>query len=123
MKVFGLFLLSLGLATATIAAGEYKEVTAAQAGVQAEGTRVVFVDVIAEVKISDKGTVFLNFGGRYPSEVMTAVILRTRRSAFEDLDVDWKAIEGRKVQVKGEVSFYEGHPRVLLRDREQLKVK
>jgi len=123
MKTLGLLLCGLGLAMATLEAGEYKEVTAAQAAVQAEGTRVLFRDVISEVKISDKGTVFLNFGGRYPSEVMTAVILRSRRGAFEDLDVDWQVLQGRKVRIRGEVSFYEGHPRVLLRDRDQVKVE
>ncbi len=113
-------LLAVGLVMAQEPA---PSLTPEEAGAQPERTPVRFSGVIAQVKVTDKGTVFLNFGAPYPSESITAVVLPSLQAEFEDLRADWQALTGRRAQVRGVIALHEGHPRVILRTRNQLEIE
>jgi len=80
------------------------------------GSTVVMVDVVAQVVQKEGGPVFLNFGGVFPKETVAAVIFSAAVPKFPDV----KDLEGQKVRITGLVSDYQGHPRIILRDPEQL---
>lgn len=80
------------------------------------GSHVVFVDVISQVEIKPSGTVFLNFGGKYPDETLKAVVMAETRPRFPEAH-KW---EGRTVKVEGELTEHEGHKRIILRERGQI---
>ncbi len=89
---------------------------AADAAQSKLGSKVAFVDVITQVEIKSSGTLFLNFGGRYPDEVLKAVVMSETRPRFPDAH-KW---EGRTVRVEGELTEHEGHKRIILRERGQI---
>ena len=84
---------------------------------QPAGQTVSFVDVVQEVVVKDSGTIFLNFGGKYPNERLTVVIMAETKKRFPGAET-W---EGRKVRVTGELSEHRGHPRIILRERGQIE--
>ena len=81
------------------------------------GEKVSFVDVVQEVVLKESGTIFLNFGGKYPKERLTVVIMDETKKRFPGA----KTWEGRKVRVSGELSEHQGHPRIILRERGQIE--
>ncbi len=84
---------------------------------QSAGQTVSFVDVVQEVVVKDSGTIFLNFGGKYPNERLTVVIMAETKKRFPGAET-WA---GRKVRVTGELSEHRGHPRIILRERGQIE--
>ncbi|MDX2079154.1 MAG: hypothetical protein SFU53_00060 [Terrimicrobiaceae bacterium] len=92
------------------------EPTAAQAASEQPGSEVRFVDRVAEIQESPAGTLFINFGGRFPAERLTAVIMRQTRSRFPGVE-NWT---GRVVRVRGELTEHRGFRRVILRERGQI---
>ena len=82
------------------------------------GEKVEFVDTVHEVVIKDSGTIFLNFGGDYPDEVFAAVVMKDTHPRFPGIE-SWI---GKKVHVEGVVSDYEGHHRIILRERGQISL-
>lgn len=80
------------------------------------GERVLFVDTIRQVVAKDSGTVFLNFGGAYPDETLAVVVMKDTRERFPGVET-W---DGKKVRVEGMVTEFEGHPRIILRERGQI---
>jgi hypothetical protein len=73
---------------------------------------------VAEVSISETGTVFLDFGGAYPNQSFTAVIPAGESSSFIELG----AYRGRSVDVTGRVHLYRGKPEIVVRSQHQLKL-
>lgn len=82
------------------------------------GSPVAFTDVIHEIVVSPEGTIFVNFGGKYPKETFAAVVMKETHPRFPDIE-SWV---GKKVVVSGTVSEFEGHKRVILRERGQIKL-
>jgi hypothetical protein len=74
--------------------------------------------VVAEVSISGKGTVFLNFGGRYPNHVFYGVIFAGDTDRFPDM----RGLEGRVVALTGEIGVHDGKPQIILSDPSQVSV-
>jgi hypothetical protein len=75
--------------------------------------------VVSEVFTSRRGDTFLDFGGRYPNEAFTGVIFRDDAGQFGDVS----RLEGRTVDVTGEIKEYRGRPEIILSSREQLQAK
>lgn len=94
------------------------EMSAGDAAARKPGEQVVFVDIISEVDEKPSGTLFLNFGGKFPDEVLTAVIMSETKGRFPDA-TGWL---GKKVRVEGELSEYKGHLRIILRERGQIRL-
>lgn len=107
----GLIILGILWASAVEVPGD------AAAAARAElGTQVAFVDVITEVEVKSSGTIFLNFGGKYPRETLKAVVMAETRPRFPEVH-QW---QGRRVKVEGELTEHEGHKRIILRERGQI---
>lgn len=65
------------------------------------------------------GVTFLDFGGRYPNNVFSAVIFADDAGRFSNVH----ELEGKVVDVTGPVRLYKGRPEIILRDAGQLKAK
>jgi DNA/RNA endonuclease YhcR with UshA esterase domain len=62
---------------------------------------------------------FVDIGGRYPDNAFTAVILQADAKKFPDVD----KLEGKTVEITGQINLYKGHPQIILNDPAQLKAK
>lgn len=82
------------------------------------GETVIVEDVVTEIVTGDKGTLFLNFGGAYPKQTFTAVIMNSTKPRFPEVE-KWK---GKKVRFEGKVTLHESQPRIILRDRGQIRL-
>ena len=80
------------------------------------GEHVGVQGVVADVFISGRGDIFLNFGNRYPQQTFTAVIFRSSAGLFDN-PAQWK---GREVIVRGTIKLYKGRPEIILKDPSQL---
>jgi hypothetical protein len=89
-----------------------------------EAARHIGEEVVVEGVISDVGysartdTTFLNMGGKYPNHAFTAVIFKSSKALFPEVQ-SW---EGKKVRIRGVVKEYRGKPEIVLARREQVEV-
>lgn len=74
---------------------------------------------VAEVSESNKGTVFINFGGRYPNQVFYAVIFSNNADQFTEIH----GLEGRSVAISGTVELYKGKLEIVVESPSQIEVK
>lgn len=117
MKTFAVGALTILLAfVGNVCAGD--ETIDAAAAAQAIGKTIVLSDVVTEVVVNESGAVFLNFGGAYPNEVFRVVVLSKLKTRFPEAE----NLENKRVRITGEVVEYEGYPRIILRNPEQLTV-
>jgi DNA/RNA endonuclease YhcR with UshA esterase domain len=58
-------------------------------------------------------------GGKFPDNTFTAVILAADAAKFPDMD----SLNGKTVDVTGQVRLYKGKPEILLKDPAQIKAK
>jgi DNA/RNA endonuclease YhcR with UshA esterase domain len=82
------------------------------------GAQVCVRGQVANVYVSAKGNVFINFGRRYPDQTFTAVVFVGDTRQFPDLT----RLTGRKVQVAGVIQLYKGRPEIIARTPDQLSV-
>lgn len=75
------------------------------------------VGIVEQVASSKKGTQFLDFDGRYPTEPFAAVVFASDAVAVGDI----KKYEGQRVIVTGKITFYGGRPQIIVREPEALK--
>ena len=80
------------------------------------GQIVTVVGTVAEVSRSQNGTVYVNFGARYPRQTFTAVALAPAPVWTAGLD----SLEGRRVGVRGKIVRYRGRVEIVLTGAEQL---
>ncbi len=78
---------------------------------------VVVEGTVAQVSVSASETTFLNFGGRYPNQVFSAVVFKSKRALFPNLE----SCEGKTVQVQGIVRLYFEKPEIVLSEPGQLR--
>ncbi|MCK9588556.1 MAG: transposase [Terrimicrobiaceae bacterium] len=105
----------VGLVPGLLAMALCGEVLDAKSAAGKMGEKVLFEDTIREV-VRGSGTVFLNFGAAYPGEIFAVVVMKDIRSRFPGIET-WN---GKKVRVEGMASDYEGHRRIILRERGQI---
>ncbi|MGH9454107.1 MAG: hypothetical protein ACRD2O_09090 [Terriglobia bacterium] len=67
---------------------------------------------------SQAGNTFLDFCQDYRSCPFTSVIFSSDRPRFGDL----ASIEGRIVEIRGNIKTYEGRAEIVIRDPEQIRV-
>ncbi|HEY5893435.1 MAG TPA: OB-fold nucleic acid binding domain-containing protein [Chthoniobacterales bacterium] len=80
------------------------------------GEHSTVTGVISQITTTAKGTTFINFGGRYPNHVFTAVIFRKDRDMFDSLPA-----EGAVISVSGNIALYKGKPEIILTHQEQIQ--
>jgi hypothetical protein len=71
-----------------------------------------------QVTHSRSDTWFINMGGKYPNNAFTAVVFKSDADKFKDL----KNLEGRTIEVKGEIKDYRGTPEIILSNADQLHI-
>ena len=82
------------------------------------GEQVTVAGVVSQVSVSGKGTIFVNFGGRFPNHVFYAVIFAKYARSFKDVH----ALEGRSVAIDGVVKMYKGKPEIILTSPDQISL-
>jgi hypothetical protein len=80
------------------------------------GRTVTVVGTVAEVSRSRKGTVYVNFGARFPRQTFTAVALAPAPAWTAGLDT----LEGRRIGVRGRIVRYRGRVEIVLKGADQL---
>lgn len=83
------------------------------------GKYVTLVGRVAEVSMSQTGTVFLDFSDPYPGQSFTAVVFADKVPRFVGLS----GYRGLTLSVTGHVDLYRGKPEIVVRSPEQLKLQ
>lgn len=84
-----------------------------EAAAQAVNAEVLMEGVVTELVKTEGGTIYLNFGEKFPKETLTVVILPSLLERFPGLE----KFPGQKVRVKGKVTLKDGkHPRIIVRE-------
>lgn len=76
------------------------------------------VGKVAEVSMSQKGTVFIDFDAAYPKQTFTAVIPARDVGRFAGLN----EFRNRQVGVTGRLDLYNGKPEIVVNSPQQLKI-
>ena len=89
------------------------------------GQWVTVEGVVAEVVVSRRANVFLNFERAYPANDFAAVVLVHRGGAALVAEgAAWlRELRGRRVRVSGEIVLHQGRAQIPLTDRAQLRVE
>jgi exonuclease VII large subunit len=75
------------------------------------GQDVVVQGQVSQVGASERShTLFVNFGGRYPNHVFTAVIFSKNLPSFPEA----RSWEGKVLRVRGKVQLYREKPEIIL---------
>ncbi len=84
------------------------------------GQNVTVEGPVSEVHHAASGKVtFIDMGGHYPNNTFTAVIFADEASKFPNVD----SLEGKTIDVSGQISLYRGRPEIILNDPAQIKMK
>jgi DNA/RNA endonuclease YhcR with UshA esterase domain len=76
--------------------------------------------VVSDVHHAASGKViFIEIGGRYPGNPVSAVIFKDHFSKFPTVD----SLAGKTVDITGRIKEYRGRTEIVLDDPEQLKIK
>lgn len=81
------------------------------------GQSVVIRGVADDVHRTRTGIVFIDMGGRYPANAVTAVIFAEDAAKFPEVG----SLQGRTVEVSGVVHLYHGKPEIVLRHPDLLR--
>lgn len=110
--IIAICILTLG---ATPALAETIQPTDAQAHV---GQTATIEGTVSEVHFANRSeTTFIDFGGTYPDNAFTAVILKEDAAKFPSVE----GLTGKTVDVTGSIDLYKGKPEIILRSADQLK--
>ncbi len=83
------------------------------------GQTVTVEGAVSNVHKISNGITFIDMGGKFPDNTFTAVILAADAAKFPDMD----SLNGKTVDVTGQVRLYKGKPEILLKDPAQIKAK
>jgi DNA/RNA endonuclease YhcR with UshA esterase domain len=79
------------------------------------GEQATVIGVVSDVHVTPKGDVFLNFGGKFPNMIFTAVSFKNAIPA-----VQLMALKGRRISVSGKIKEYNGQVEIVLDSMEQI---
>ena len=79
------------------------------------GEQVTVRGLVSDVHVTQKGDVFLNFGGKFPNSVFSAVCFK---SAIPTEQLT--ALKGKTIAVSGKVKDYNGQVEIVLESAEQI---
>jgi len=81
--------------------------------------RLARVDAaVAAVFTSNKGNIFINFGGKYPHQTFTGYI--PADSALAGGDSSVAGLEGKRIKIAGTIDLYKGKPEIKITSKDQL---
>jgi DNA/RNA endonuclease YhcR with UshA esterase domain len=79
------------------------------------GEQATVVGVVADVHVSPKGDVFLNFGGKFPNSVFSAVCFQNAIPTDQLMP-----LKGRRISVSGKIKEYNGQVEIVLDSMDQI---
>jgi hypothetical protein len=86
------------------------------------GDTVTVKGKVVQVIVAKTGNAFVNFGGEYPNQVFSAVVLAKRTPALAEGGKTWLTdLKDKMVSVTGKVEMNEGKPQIVLTAREDLR--
>jgi DNA/RNA endonuclease YhcR with UshA esterase domain len=83
------------------------------------GKDVLVKGIVANVHVSKKGNIFLNFSRPYPNHTFAGVIFAADSHKFKNP----RMYEGQVVIVKGTVQNYKGRPEIILKSPDQISIE
>jgi len=83
------------------------------------GETVAVEGVVKEVFTTRGGTIFLDMGAPYPNNAFVGVIFRDYASEMGDVS----GLTGKTVDLSGKITLYRGKPQIILKSRNQLRVR
>jgi DNA/RNA endonuclease YhcR with UshA esterase domain len=111
------FLVAAALVLSVPSAASAATIQAAEA-TSYVGQSVTVEAIVSEVFTDPKsGTTFLDIGGTYPDQALTAVIFSQDAETFPGVG----SLGGKTVAITGQVSLYKGRPEIVLRSVDQLR--
>jgi len=111
--------LIMGLCFGLVAAPALAETIALSDAKAHVGQTVTIEGTVADIHNGRSGATFLDIGGRFPNNAMTAVIFVDDLSKFPSV----KALAGKTVAINGPVQLYRGKPEIVLKSAEQISAK
>lgn len=106
--------------TATTAAAMAHAETIAATDAKARGGQTVTIEgTVSDIHIGRSGAAFIDIGGRFPDNPLTAVIFVDDLGKFPGV----KALAGKPVSISGPVQLYQGKPEIILKSAEQLRAR
>jgi DNA/RNA endonuclease YhcR with UshA esterase domain len=82
------------------------------------GQSVTVEGVVTGTHVSGKGTEFLDFGSRYPSQDFTVVIFSRSEAELGDI----ARFYGKRLDVSGTIELYRGRPEIIVRSAAQIRI-
>ena len=64
---------------------------------------------------------FVNLGGAYPNQLLTAVIGKEARATFEKTPEE--LFDNKTICVDGKIELYKGKPQIVVTDKKQISVQ
>ena len=74
---------------------------------------------ISGTHVTKSGKILINFGGEYPNELFTAVIMEDDTAKFTDYNPA-KFPDNKKICVRGRIVDYKGKPEIIIRNPSQI---
>jgi hypothetical protein len=82
------------------------------------GEEATITGKVVAVSKSGKGTIYLNFGDRFPRQVFSGVVLARDQEKVGDV----QAYEGKTVAITGRIELWEEKPQIVIRTPDQIKL-
>jgi len=112
-------ILALSFSVAAAAAMAEPQIISATDAKARIGQTVTVEGTVSDVHVGRSGTAFIDIGGRFPDNALTAVIFVDDLGKFPGA----KTLAGRQVAISGPVQLYQGKPEIILKSAEQLKAR
>ncbi len=112
-------ILALCFSVAAVAATAEPQIISAGDAKARIGQTVTVEGIVADVHVGRSGAAFIDIGGRFPDNALTAVIFVDDLGKFPDA----KALAGKQVAVSGPVQLYQGKPEIILKSADQLQTR
>ena len=85
------------------------------------GDTVTVRGTVVQVVVARTGNVFVNFGGEYPNQIFSAVLLAKRTPGLAEGGKTWLTdLKDKNVSVTGKIEINEGKPEIVLTAKEDV---
>ncbi len=74
---------------------------------------------VSGTHVTKSGKILINFGGEYPNELFTAVIMEDDTAKFTDYNPA-KFPDNKKICVRGRIIEYKGKPEIIIKSPSQV---
>jgi len=105
----------------TLASVAFASDVAPEAAKDHVGEAITVRGVVTQVIVAKTGNAFVNFGGTYPNQVFSAVLLAKRTPGLAEGGKTWLTdLKDKNVSVSGKVEMNEGKAEIVLTAKEDI---